>query len=177
MGQSVLLQPLRERAIVRSIDINDQTVEWAAAGDHALITVTGVDPDHVAVGSVLCDDDATIDSVAASRCFEVQLVVFDIQMPILQGSTVIVQHRSVDVQAIVKRLKRLLDKSTGASIKQNPRVLTKNSMAMVDIELCAGERSLCVDSFKRIKDMGRITVRRGGETIAAGIITQPQIIL
>jgi elongation factor 1 alpha-like protein len=46
-------------------------------------------------------------------------------------------------------------------------------MALVEIELATGERPLCVDSFKQVKDMGRITVRRGGETIAAGIITQP----
>ncbi len=49
------------------------------------------------------------------------------------------------------------------------RCLTKNSSAIVDIEL---SRPLCVELYQDSKELGRFMLRFAGNTIAAGIISK-----
>lgn len=73
----------------------------------------------------------------------------------------------------------LVDRTTGAVIKKNPRVLSKGMSAKVRITVRGGTLSdasggvttskLAVETFKENKDMGRVLLRRNGETIAAGM--------
>ena len=49
------------------------------------------------------------------------------------------------------------------------RCLTKNSSAIIELAL---ERSICLELYKDFKDLGRITLRYLGTTIAAGLVTE-----
>ena len=51
------------------------------------------------------------------------------------------------------------------------RCLTKNSSAIVDIEL---SRPLCVELYQDSKELGRFMLRYAGNTIAAGVISKVQ---
>lgn len=78
--------------------------------------------------------------------------------------------------ATISKLIATLDRASGTVIKQNPRVLTKLVSAEVQISLRAGTmsglaptvRPIPLEPFTTNKDMGRILIRRGGETIGAG---------
>jgi elongation factor 1 alpha-like protein len=72
----------------------------------------------------------------------------------------------------VSKLLSTADRSTG-KVKKSPRVLTKGLSADVQITLrSAGGTgkaySVPLETFKTNKEMGRVLIRRGGETIAAG---------
>jgi elongation factor 1 alpha-like protein len=58
---------------------------------------------------------------------------------------------------------------SGESIKKNPKCLIKNQNAIVLIML--EERAL-LELFSNYKTLGRITLRDGHKTLAAGIITE-----
>jgi len=87
-------------------------------------------------------------------------------------------HHSRDVPATISKLVASLDRAAGTVIKQNPRVLTKGGSAEVQITLRASgmngasgtARPIPLEPFAANKDMGRILLRRGGETIGAGIV-------
>ena len=49
------------------------------------------------------------------------------------------------------------------------RCLTKNSNAEVVIHT---SKPVCVELYKDYKDLGRFMLRYGGETIAAGVVTE-----
>ena len=49
------------------------------------------------------------------------------------------------------------------------RCLVKNSSAVVEIEV---ERPICVELYRDYKDLGRVMLRSGGHTIAAGLVTE-----
>jgi len=75
------------------------------------------------------------------------------------------------------KLLSTLDRATGAVLKSNPRVLTKGTSAEVQIVLrsimisgISSTSRIPLETFAANKDMGRILLRRGGETIAAGIV-------
>jgi elongation factor 1 alpha-like protein len=88
----------------------------------------------------------------------------------------------------------VLDRASGAVVKKNPRfviilktwcrivtallaqisVLTSNVSAEVEIILRATShlpaKPIPLEAFSSNKDMGRVLIRRGGETISAGIV-------
>jgi len=63
-----------------------------------------------------------------------------------------------------------IDKGTGEIIKKNPRHLGKNTTATVEIKL--NGRAIPLETFKDSKELGRVMLRKGGETVAAGIVTK-----
>ena len=78
--------------------------------------------------------------------------------------------------ATISKLTATLDRASGTVIKHNPRVLTKATSAEVQISLrtatmsgpASAARPIPLEPFASNKDMGRILIRRGGETIGAG---------
>ena len=175
VGEKVRVIPGDESAAIRSIEKDDTSVEWAAAGSNVTMYLAGIDPIHLSIGSVLCSQS---DLVPLASSFTAQIIVFDIQLPIIGGSSVELFHHSREMPATVSQLIETMDRATGAVIKRNPRVLPKMSSAKVKITLratsgpAARPVSIPLEPFAVNKEMGRILLRRGGETIAAGIVTE-----
>ncbi|KAF8707441.1 Elongation factor Tu C-terminal domain, partial [Rhizoctonia solani] len=171
VGERVRIVPGDETAVIKSIEKDDVNVQWAAAGSNVTIYLANIDPIHLSIGSVLCSPS---DIVPLASSFNAQIIVFDIQLPIIGGSSVELFHHSREVPASVSKLIETVDRATGAVIKRNPRVLPKSSSAKVTISLrvssgpSARPASIPLEPFSVNKEMGRILLRRGGETIAAG---------
>ncbi|KAG1756068.1 P-loop containing nucleoside triphosphate hydrolase protein [Suillus lakei] len=172
VGERLRVLPGDESAIVRLIDVEEQSVPWAAAGTNTTLYLTSIDPIHLSIGSVLCPPS---DIVPLATVFTARIIVFDIQLPITTGASIELFHHSRDVPATISKLIATLDRASGVVMKKNPRVLTKGTSAEVEISLRAGTlsgpvlsaRPIPLEPFSVNKDMGRILVRRGGETISA----------
>ena len=59
-------------------------------------------------------------------------------------------------------------------IKQRPRVLVKNTSAIIQLEF---SRPLSLELYKDYKELGRFMLRSSGNTVAAGLITQVGVLL
>ncbi|KAF9468903.1 EF Tu GTP binding domain-containing protein [Collybia nuda] len=173
VGERLRILPGDETAIVKSIEVEGDSVPWTAAGSNATLYMTAIDPVHLAIGSVLC---STTDLVPLATMFTARIIIFDIQVPITAGTSVELFHHSRDVSATMSKLISIIDRVTGKVQKTNPRVLTKGSSAEVQISLrtssisgpSSNSRGIPLETFTSNKDMGRILIRRGGETIGAG---------
>ena len=71
----------------KAIEIDDVSVPWAAAGSNATLYLTAIDPVNLSIGSVLCPPG---DLVPLATHFTARIIVFDIQVPITAGASVIV---------------------------------------------------------------------------------------
>ena len=71
----------------KAIEIEDASVPWAAAGANATLYLTAIDPVNLNIGSVLCPPG---DLVPLATHFTARIIVFDIQVPITAGASVIV---------------------------------------------------------------------------------------
>ncbi|KJA24590.1 hypothetical protein HYPSUDRAFT_136017 [Hypholoma sublateritium FD-334 SS-4] len=173
VGETLRVLPGDETAIVKSIEINEAFVSWAASGSNVTLNLTNIDPVNIGIGSVLCP---ITDLVPLATSFTARIIVFDIQIPITAGASMELFHHSRDVPVTTAKLISIFDRGTGKLIKASPRVLTKGASAEVQITLrnlqVSGvsqvARGIPVEPFSINKDMGRILIRRGGETIAAG---------
>lgn len=47
------------------------------------------------------------------------------------------------------------------------RFLTRNTSGVVEVET---DRAICIEPFSQCRSLGRLTLRSGGQTIAAGIV-------
>ncbi|KAF7301549.1 Tr-type G domain-containing protein [Mycena indigotica] len=172
VGERVRILPGDETGVIKTIEIEEENVSWAAAGSNLTLSLVSVDPIQLTIGSILCPPS---DPVPLSSSFTARIIIFDIQVPIIAGAVVELFHHSRDVPATISKLVSTLDRTTGKVVKTNPRVLSKASSAEVQITLRplnvgTPARPIAVEPYAINKAMGRILIRREGETIAAGVV-------
>ncbi|CAO3627181.1 unnamed protein product [Mucor hiemalis] len=167
VGEQVVIVPGNEVGIVKNMQVNEEPATWAAAGDSVLMTLVNLDIMNLSNGCIVC---AGANPVPVTSTFEAQIVVFDIRIPITPGYPVVLHHGSLDEPATISKLVEILDKSTGEVVKKNPRCLTKGMTAKVQVKL--SQRPIPLETFKDNKQLGRIMLRKDGETVAAGVVNQ-----
>lgn len=165
-GDRVLVSPLGETAFIKALLVDDMPIQVAFAGDCVSATISGLDQQNISVGYILCDPQRPIP--ITSR-YQARIVIFQLKVPITKGYSVVMHHQSLVEQAVVSKLVAQLHKSTGAIIKQKPRCLTGNTIALVELEV---SRPICLELYGDIKELGRVMLRVGGVTIAAGLVTK-----
>ncbi|XP_064604526.1 HBS1-like protein isoform X1 [Liolophura sinensis] len=165
-GDKVLVMPAGEVGTAKGVFIETETSNYGFAGDHVGITITGVDINKVTVGSILCDPANPIHSATLIRA---RVVVFNIPLPLTKGYPVVFHYQSLSEPAVIKRLICQLHKTSGEVVKKRPKCLTKNSNAVIELEL---ERPVCLELYKDFKDLGRFMLRSSGQTIAAGLVEE-----
>lgn len=165
-NDKVLVCPLKEVATVKSVSIDDSTKLAVFAGDHATVSLSGVDVANIAVGHVLSD---IVHPVAIATRIQARIVVFNVRVPITIGTPVLLHHHSLVEAATIAKLTAQLHKQTGEVVKKSPRCLGNNTCALVVIETT---RPICVERYADCKELGRVMLRIGGVTVAAGLITK-----
>uniref|UniRef100_H2YEZ4 Uncharacterized protein n=1 Tax=Ciona savignyi TaxID=51511 RepID=H2YEZ4_CIOSA len=147
----------------------DETGEERSRGvtmDHATLTLHGVDIMKVTTGSVLCDIDNPIRAVTR---IQARIIVFSIEVPITRGFPVELHYKSVHEPAIIRRIISQLHRSTGEVVTKKPKFISKGHNALVEVELT---RPVCLEEYSSLKELGRFTLRYGGSTIAACVVTK-----
>lgn len=165
-GDKVLVMPAAEQGTIKGITIDELSTTQAFAGDQVALTLAGVDMIKVTTGSFLCDPAVPI---RVSTRFQARLVVFNIEVPLTRGFPVVLHYQSTTEQASIHRIISQLNKVTGEVVRNKPRCLVKNTSGLVEIKV---SRPICVELYKEFKELGRITLRSGGSTVAAGVITE-----
>lgn len=152
------------------IEVDGENVQYAVAGSNATIYLANIDPIYVLLGCVLCEP---AHPVPLATSFSAQIVTFDLKFPLTAGSAVELFHHSKDTSATISKIDATLDKATGEVLKQNPRMVSKGASARVQIKLRPHGNSgkparIPLETFAANKSMGRVLLRRAGETVAAG---------
>jgi elongation factor 1 alpha-like protein len=162
VNDKILICPSKENAQVKSITIDELPVQTAFAGDQVSITLTGIDISNISIGFILSDLVSPVPLAAKIRA---RILVFNVKAPITIGYPVLLHYHSLVEPATISKLKAQLHKGTGEIIKKNPRCLTNNSCALIEISF---QRAVAIEKYSDLKEMGRIMLRVGGTTIAAG---------
>ncbi|KAL4121209.1 hypothetical protein QTP88_013767 [Uroleucon formosanum] len=166
VGDKVLVQPQGEVAQIKSIEIDELPQSIGLAGDFISVSLTGYDAQTIYSGCVLCD---ILLPIPVTSVLEARVVVFNVDFPIVRGHQVVLHYQSSSESAVVSRLLAELNKSTGEVIKKNPRIIKKNTHALIKINL---SRPICVEVYSDIRQLGRVMLRSAGTTIAAGLVTK-----
>ncbi|XP_027895809.1 HBS1-like protein isoform X4 [Xiphophorus couchianus] len=165
-GDKILAMPPNETCTVKGITLHDEALDWAAAGDHVSLTVTGMDIIKINVGCVFCDPK---EPIRVCTRFRARILLFNIEVPITQGFPVLLHYQTVSEPATIKKLISVLHKSSGEVLKKKPKCLSKGMNAVVEIQT---QRPVSLELYKDYKELGRFMLRYVGSTIAAGVVTE-----
>uniref|UniRef100_A0A8D0H8B3 HBS1-like protein n=1 Tax=Sphenodon punctatus TaxID=8508 RepID=A0A8D0H8B3_SPHPU len=166
VGDRLLAMPPNETCTAKGIALHDEPVDWAAAGDHVSLTLTGMDIIKINVGCVFCD---LKEPIKVCTRFRARVLIFNIDLPITKGFPVLLHYQTVSEPATIRRLLSVLHKSTGEVTKKKPKLLTKGQNALIELQT---QRPIALELYKDFKELGRFMLRYSGSTIAAGVITE-----
>lgn len=81
----------------------------------------------------------------------------------------VLHHQSLVEPAVISKLISQLNKSTGEVVKKHPRFLGNNTSGIVEVQV---SRPIALELYSDCKELGRVMLRVGGVTIAAGLIVK-----
>jgi elongation factor 1 alpha-like protein len=158
VGDSVLFLPAKETAFIKGIEIDYQPRDWAVAGMNVTLHLSGIEEEKLRSGDSLCSVN---DPIRMVKDFTVKVLAFKHLMPM----PVDVHRGRMHVPGRIGQLIAVLDKSTMEVVKKKPKVVKPGQMVRIFLVL-EGESS----GGWPVDKGGRIVLRSGGETIAAGIV-------
>lgn len=154
VGDSILALPANETATVKLIEVENQPVDWAVAGQIPTLHLSDIDAVHLRTGDIACDPKNPIKLVKTFSC---KLLAFEHVLPM----GVDVFRGRLQAEGRISALVALLDKGSGEVVKKRPRVGKPGEVLRVMVEL---ERELPLESGTRV------VFREGGNTVGAGLL-------
>lgn len=154
VGDVILALPANETAVVKAIEVQDQVVDWAVAGQMPTLHLADIDPVHLRQGDIVCPPSAPVKLVKA---FSSKLLAFEHVLP----CPVEVFRSTLNSPGSIRTLSARLNKFTGEVVKKRPRIVKPGEVARVVVVL---ERELPIEEGMRV------VVRERGRTVGAGVM-------
>ncbi|KAH6679350.1 P-loop containing nucleoside triphosphate hydrolase protein [Halenospora varia] len=156
MGDALLAQPSSQKAFVKALEIDQESVDWAVAGQNVTIHLSGIEEQYLKIGDVLCSPSSAIQNITS---FTAKVLSFEFLTPM----QVDVHRGRLHTPGRIKSIEAILDKHTGVVVsgKKKPRVVKPGTVARVVVEL---------DSAVPLEAPSRVVLRSNGETVAAGLL-------
>lgn len=154
VGDVILAMPSNETAVVKAIEVENEPVDWAVAGQIPTFHLADIDPVHLRLGDIVC---APNNPVKLIKSFTAKILAFEHVLP----SSVDVFRGRLQAEGKIKQLVATLNKATGEVVKKKPRIVKPSEVARVVVEL---ERELPLEAGTRV------VLRESGSTVAAGLL-------
>lgn len=156
-GDALLAQPSGEKCYIKSLEIDNEAVDWAVAGQNVVVHLTGIEEQYLKFGDVLCSPSSPIQNV---KQFTAKVLAFEFLTPM----QIDVHRGRLHTAGKIKEIVAVLDKGSGAVVgggKKRPRIVKPAQVARVVVEL---------ETAVPLEAPGRVVLRNGGETVAAGLL-------
>lgn len=165
-GQKVLLMPTSATAIVHQVYINELPVRTAKPGENVTMRLScGLE--EVQKGFVLCAPKAE-PQPRAVHTFAAQIALVDTleHRPLLTAGYKCILHcHTIAQECTITKLLRPIDPKTQKPIRKPVTFIKQGQSVICRIEV---EQSITVETFEAFPQLGRITLRDEGKTIAIG---------
>jgi peptide chain release factor subunit 3 len=135
-------------------------------GDNIRMRLKGVEEDEISPGFVLCSKK---NPVKTTTTFEAQLAILDHKNIICAGYTAVLHIHSAAEEISISALLHLIDKKTGKKTRKPPQFVKQGQKAIARIETAG---PICIETFEKLPQLGRFTLRDEGKTVAIGKVTK-----
>ncbi|KAF2193014.1 hypothetical protein K469DRAFT_693090 [Zopfia rhizophila CBS 207.26] len=154
VGDTILSMPANEAGVIKGVEVENEPVDWAVAGQIATFHLAELDPVHLRLGDIICDPKKP---VTLTKSFTAKILAFEHVLPM----GVDVFRGRMSAEANVTKLVAVLNKGTGEVEKKKVRIVKPGEVARVVVQL---DRELPLEVGVRV------VLREGGNTVAAGLL-------
>ncbi|RDL36978.1 p-loop containing nucleoside triphosphate hydrolase [Venustampulla echinocandica] len=155
VGDALLVQPSSQKCFVKALEIDNEPVDWAVAGQNVTLHLSGIEEQYLKIGDVLCTPSNPIQNV---KQFTAKVLAFEFLTP----SQIDIHRGRLHTPGRIVEIVAVLDKHTGAVVgKKKPRVVKPGLIARIVVEL---------EAPVPLEAPGRVVLRGNGETVAAGLL-------
>ncbi|KAG1124043.1 hypothetical protein G6F42_009989 [Rhizopus arrhizus] len=166
-GQQVVIMPNKHNTEVTAIyDETENEIEQAMCGDNIRMRLKGIEEDEIMPGFVLCSKK---NPVKTTTQFEAQLAILDHKNIICAGYTAVLHIHAAAEEVKISALLHLIDKKTGKKTRKPPQFVKQGQKAIARIETSG---PICIETFEKLPQLGRFTLRDEGKTVAIGKVTK-----
>ncbi|KAF0756737.1 hypothetical protein AaE_004510 [Aphanomyces astaci] len=167
-GAKIVLKPTSLRTTVAQVYINDKPVRTAKPGENVTMRLTcgleEITKGFVLVGAAEADEAKSVTKLVAQIAFVEALE----HRPLLTaGYKAILHCHTIAQECTITKLLRPIDPKTGEALKKKVMFAKAGQSVVVRLEV---DQSICVETFEKLPQMGRLTLRDEGKTIAVGKI-------
>ncbi|KAG5182302.1 Sup35, eukaryotic translation termination factor eRF3 [Tribonema minus] len=164
-GTKVMIMPTKQVTRVEAVYINETRVSSAKTGENVSIKLACTEAD-VQKGFVVCDE-ARPCHASKTLLAQIALVELTEQRPIFSSGYEAIFHcHTAEEECAVIDLVSATDKKTG-KVTRRPRFAKEGGVVTAKIRLA---RSVPVEKYDDMPQLGRFTLRTEGKTIAIGKI-------
>jgi len=166
-GDSYLLMPSKQQLEVTKISVGKKNLLIAKPGENVLLTIKGIEEGLIHKGFVLCDLNKPTEIVSLNNEMVAKLMVLNLPPRFLFSKAfkpVIHIHNVVD-ECTVAQILAVIDPTTEEIIEKSPQFVSNQKMIYVHLKT---SKQICFDTFKTVPQLGRLTLRYDGKTIAFG---------
>jgi len=162
-GDKLIMMPNKQICKVVNIYRDDVEASAARPGENLLLRLSGIEEEEVSSGMVLgCKDTP----VPVCHTFETQLAILELleHKPILSaGYKAVIHIHSLIEECEIVKLVAVLDVKTKE--KKKAKFVKSGNIAFVRIRT---DKPVCMETFDKVPQLGRFTLRDEGRTIAIG---------
>ena len=161
-GGTLMIMPNRKLVEVLQLWVDDEEVAHVVCGENVKIKLKGVEEDEVSSGFVLCCPQKPC---SVAKKFQAHVAILETKSIICNGYSC-VMHIHTAMEDVTVRAIGVRDKKTNEVVKT--RFVKQDQQAFMSFECVAG--MVCMETFADFPQMGRITLRDEGRTVAIGKI-------
>mmetsp|Transcript_34452 Transcript_34452/g.77875 ORF Transcript_34452/g.77875 Transcript_34452/m.77875 type:complete len:617 (+) Transcript_34452:101-1951(+) len=163
-GDKIVLQPTGTTAVVDALFSDETPVKQVRPGDNVMIRV-GLNVEDVCKGFVICNPKQEIaPGTTTFVCFLFLADLTETRPLFTAGYDCILHAHTVETEVVVKRLLGVMDPKTKSEVPR-PRFAKQGAQITCVLEVPV---SIVVEAFDHSPQLGRITLRDEGKTIAIG---------
>ncbi|KAI5959883.1 uncharacterized protein KGF55_005115 [Candida pseudojiufengensis] len=167
-GETVIAYPSEESLQIQSIKSSGNTVDFAISGDlvtffFKLNQLSNETTDSIRIGDILTKSNTLIKT---TKTFTASINLFNLDKPLLVGMPFVLFRNSSQVPA---RINKIIEITNATKKKKKILHLTSKQIAIVEIQI---DGILPLTTYEENSKLGRIVIRREGQTIGAGKVTE-----
>mmetsp|Transcript_4333 Transcript_4333/g.6504 ORF Transcript_4333/g.6504 Transcript_4333/m.6504 type:complete len:452 (+) Transcript_4333:103-1458(+) len=167
VGDKVVLMPNNVETEVTGIELDLYgDVDTAPPGENVQIKLKGVSTKELGPGMVLCSPESV---TPVGDILEAQMMIRNISDVFSAGYTCVLHIHTVTVEVEVKKIQAILDPKTGKKLPKRCTFVENGALISAILQT---DRPICVETFQNYQQLGRFTLRSGGNTVAQGKVTR-----
>lgn len=171
-GETITIYPSEQSCLVDKILTGREleSTNIAVKGEFVTLKLRQSHPKDIEGGD-LCGSVGY--DIKSGRKFKIRLSTFQMNRPLLPGTSVMLFRGVYEQPARINKLLALIDrKDPSKVVKKKVKHLPSNKTAVVEIELTERRRWIPMVTIDENKHIGRVIIRKDGRSVATGAILE-----